>query len=191
VTTALIVLAKAPVPGLAKTRLAPALGLDGAAVLAERLQSHTLAQALALPGAACELCVSPSTDHPAFTRAVAVAAGRLQLTLQGDGDLGARMHRALARALRVHDQAALAAAASALDTHDAVFVPALDGGYALVGLARPAPGLFDGMAWSTPQVLAESLRRAARLGLRVATLAPVADIDEAADLVHLPPGWLA
>lgn len=201
-TTALIVFAKAPVAGLAKTRLAPALGPEGAAALAERLLAHTLQQALAFPAQDLELCVSPTAEHPAFTQAMATARGRLQLTLQGEGDLGARMHRALARALGTHaralligtdapalDTGALAAAAQALVEHDAVFVPALDGGYALVGLARPAPGLFDGMAWSTPQVLAESMRRAERLGLRVATLAPVADIDEPADLVHLPPEW--
>lgn len=46
-TTAIIVFAKAPVPGLAKTRLAPALGAQGAAALAERMLHHTLAQAVA------------------------------------------------------------------------------------------------------------------------------------------------
>ena len=81
------------------------------------------------------------------------------MTLQGDGDLGARMDRALTRALAAHDAAmligtdapaldaaALRRAAAALARHDAVFVPALDGGYALVGLRRPASGLFAGVA---------------------------------------------
>ena len=87
----------------------------------------------------------------------------------------------------------LRSAALALDGHDAVFVPALDGGYALVGLSRPAPGLFAGMTWSTAQVMSETRERARAAGLRWAELPPVADIDVAADLVHLchlPGAWL-
>jgi uncharacterized protein len=202
-STALIVFAKAPVAGLAKTRLIPALGPDGAAQLAERLLAHTLQQALALPLAHLELCVTPSDQHPAFEHARAAAAGRLQITLQGEGDLGARMHRALSRALSSHskavlvgtdapalDTARLAQAQQALDTHPAVFVPALDGGYALVGLTQPAPALFEGMVWSTPQVMQDTRLRARAIGLAWTELPPVADIDEPADLVHLPlNGW--
>ncbi len=115
------------------------------------------------------------------------------------------MRRALARRLATHarvlligtdapalDAALLRQAAAALQSHDAVFVPALDGGYALVGLARPAGAparLFDGIAWSTPQVMAATEARLAELGLRAARLPPLADVDEPADLVHLPPGW--
>ena len=75
--------------------------------------------------------------------------------------------------------------------HAAVFVPALDGGYALVGLRRPAPGLFEGIAWSTSTVMAATRQRVAMLGLRCIELDAVADIDEPADLVHAPPAWLA
>jgi glycosyltransferase A (GT-A) superfamily protein (DUF2064 family) len=83
------------------------------------------------------------------------------------------------------------AAAQALQGHDAVFVPALDGGYGLVGLKRPQPALFDGMAWSHPQVMADTRARAAAAGLRLAELPPLHDIDEPADLVHLPAAWRA
>jgi glycosyltransferase A (GT-A) superfamily protein (DUF2064 family) len=113
------------------------------------------------------------------------------------------MSRALARALALHrcalllgsdapglDAAALRAAAAALESHDAVFVPALDGGYALVGLTCPAPTLFAGMAWSTSRVMADTRERARRAGLRWAELPPVADIDEPADLAHVPTEWL-
>jgi len=58
----------------------------------------------------------------------------------------------------------------------------------LVGLRRPAPRLFEDMRWSTPQVMQHTRQRAAALGLRVAELEPLADIDVPADLVHLPPG---
>ena len=80
-------------------------------------------------------------------------------------------------------------AREALRTHDAVFVPALDGGYALVALRRPAPALFEDIAWSTDTVMARTRERAAAAGLSLAELAPVADIDEPADLIHLPPHW--
>ena len=79
--------------------------------------------------------------------------------------------------------------ADALDGYVVIGELALDGGYALVGLRRPAPTLFDGIAWSTPAVMAATRDRAAAAGLRWAELAPVADIDEPADLARLPASW--
>ncbi len=201
--TALIVFAKAPVPGQAKTRLIPALGAAGAAALAERLLAHAVAAAVSAGFEQVELCATPDTGHPVLQR-LARQHG-LQLTTQGEGDLGVRMQRALARALRRQrhalligsdvpglDAARLRQAAQALRTHDAVFVPALDGGYALVGLRRNAPPqLFEAIHWSSAQVMAQTRERARDAGLRWAELPAVADIDEPADLCHLPPGWLA
>ena len=200
---ALIIFAKAPAAGFAKTRLMPALGVQGAAALAEKLLDHAVSQALATGCAHVELCVTPDATHAAFERWLAQAKGRLSLSIQGEGDLGQRMDRALTRCLAAYGHAllmgtdapdlnaeVLKAADQALANHDAVFVPALDGGYALVGLTRPEPRLFANMRWSTPQVMAESRLRAGQSGLRWVELAPMADIDEPADLVHLPPGWL-
>jgi rSAM/selenodomain-associated transferase 1 len=200
--TDLIVFAKAPVAGLVKTRLQPALGAAGAAALAERLLEHAIAVGIAAAFAEVELCASPDASHPTFLR-LARRHPDLHLSMQGEGDLGARMHRALARRLprceRVLligtdapalDAAMLHAAAQALADHDAVFVPALDGGYALVGLARPRPELFAGIAWSTPVVMEQTRERARAAGLRWLELPPVPDIDEPADLVHVPAGWL-
>jgi len=201
-TTALVVMAKAPVAGLAKTRLIPALGAEGAAFLAHRLLVHTLDEAAGLHVDHWELCVSPGIRHPAFEQAVARSKGRLQLSLQGEGDLGCRMHRAFERVLQVHDKALLIGtdapglttdilrlAEAALDDHEAVFVPAMDGGYELVGLTRPVPSLFHAMTWSTPQVLADTRLRAWEAQVTWAELAPVHDIDEPADLIHLPGDW--
>lgn len=203
-SAALIVFAKAPVAGQAKTRLIPALGAEGAANMAEKLLMHTLQQACDLSVEHLELCVSPDAQHPAFERAQLAARGRLHLTLQGDGDLGQRMHRAMARGLTLHSQvllmgtdapglttAVLQMAQQALAQHDAVFVPAFDGGYALVGLTRPAPSLFIDMTWSTSLVMAQTRERARLAGLQWDELAPVADIDEPSDLAHLPTGWLS
>jgi rSAM/selenodomain-associated transferase 1 len=194
-TTALVVMAKAPVAGLAKTRLIPALGAEAAAGLAQRLLLHTLDQTLDLNADYRELCVSPDTRHPAFELACAKAGGELKLTLQGEGDLGQRMQRVFERVLQVHDKALLIGtdapalgadmlrlAQVALDDHEAVFV--------LVGLTRPAPLLFQAMTWSTPQVMADTRQRLKQARLTWLELAPVHDIDEPADLIHLPKGWL-
>lgn len=200
-STAIIVFAKAPVPGLAKTRLAPALGEAGAAALAERMLRHALAQAVAADVGPVELCAAPDASHPALQ--AAAAAQGVRLTEQGTGDLGLRMHRAFARSLMHHgrvlligtdapslDAAVLRQAASALQDHDAVFVPALDGGYALVGQRRADPRWFSDMRWSHDRVMEDTRERLRAAGVRWAELPAVADIDEPADLVHLPPGWL-
>ncbi len=196
----LIVFAKAPVAGTVKTRLIPALGAEGAAALAARLLEHTLAAGMAAGFDQVELCVAPDSSHPAFG-ALAAAHG-LALTVQGEGDLGARMDRALTRVLRDHrhavligtdapalDSARLRDAARALHDADAVFVPALDGGYALIGLRRAQPALLQGIAWGTALVMAQTRERARTAGLTWAERDPVPDIDEPADLIHLPAEW--
>lgn len=200
-STAIIVFAKAPVAGLAKTRLAPALGMAGAAALAERMLRHALAQAVAAGIGPVELCAAPDASHPAL-RAAAAACGA-SLAGQGPGDLGLRMHRALARHLMQRgralligtdapslDATVLRAAAQALVDHDAVFVPALDGGYALVGQRRADLRWFADMAWSHARVMDDTRERLRAAGVRWKELAPVADIDGPADLMYLPPGWL-
>jgi rSAM/selenodomain-associated transferase 1 len=200
-STAVIVFAKAPVAGLAKTRLAPALGADGAAALAGRMLHHTLAQATGAALGPVELCAAPDATHPTL-RAAAAGHGA-SLTEQGSGDLGLRMHRAFARSLVRHgralligtdaptlDAAMLRSAAQALEHHDVVVVPALDGGYALIGQRRADQRWFSDMTWSHPRVMEETRERLRAAGARWAELAPVADIDEPADLVHLPSGWL-
>lgn len=197
---ALVVLAKAPLAGLAKTRLIPALGADGAARLAAWLLERTMHAAFDSGLDPVELCAAPDSTHPAIA---AWAARGARLAEQGEGDLGARIARAFARAFTSSprvlligtdaprlDAPLLREAARALEAHDAVFVPALDGGYALVGLRRPAPRLFEAMPWSTPALMARTRERLHALGLTHAELAPLADIDEPADLVHLQGlGW--
>lgn len=199
---AVLVMAKAPVAGLAKTRLIPALGAEGAAALAARMLRHTLDQALACGLGPVTLCAAPSASHLAFAEFAHQA--RLTIVDQGEGDLGARMQRAFDRALTTHagalligtdapalDAAVLRAAHAALNDHDAVIGPAHDGGYVLIGLRRAAPRLFSDMPWSTPQVLSRTRERLRDAGLRWAELPTLHDIDEPADLVQLAGrGWL-
>ena len=198
---AVIVFAKAPQAGIAKTRLIAALGAQGAAMLAERLLQAALAHALAADVGPVELCVTPDRTHPAF--AAAARAGAVTLSDQGPGDLGERMSHAFDRVLRTHeralligtdapqlDAAYLQAAAAALGSADAVFGPAADGGYTLVGLRRPAPGLFANMRWSHDRVMAHTRDRLGALGLRHVELPLLHDVDEPADLAHVPASWL-
>ncbi|MES2386057.1 MAG: TIGR04282 family arsenosugar biosynthesis glycosyltransferase [Pseudomonadota bacterium] len=201
--TRLVIFAKAPLPGAVKTRLIPALGADGAAALARAMLAHTLQQALAAGLDAVELCVSPAPGDPAW-HGVDRPAG-VAWTAQGEGDLGERMDRAMQRALTRQtgpvlligtdcpalDSAQLREAARQLAQHDAVLLPVADGGYVLIGLRAPCPAIFSHMAWSTSSVAAETRQRLASLGLSVWQGPVLHDIDEAADLVHLPDGFVA
>ena len=198
---AIIVFAKAPVAGLAKTRLAKDIGADAAARLAARMLSETVGQAVQAGLGPVQLCCTPDCLHPAFSDEQ--ARHGLALSEQGEGDLGARMRRAFEQALQHHarvlligtDAPALQAAhltqaAQALHTHDAVFGPALDGGYVLVGLSRSLPGLFDSVAWSTGEVMAQTRERLEQAGAAWHELEAMADVDEVADLAHVPAAWM-
>ena len=199
----IIVFAKAPRPGLAKTRLIPALGAAGAAALAARMLAHTLDQALASDVGAVELCVAPAPGDAAW-QGVELPEG-LALTAQGAGDLGARMARAAQRAIEAGDACAgvlligtdcpavdavcLRQAASALEETDAVIAPTADGGYALLGLRRFDASLFADIAWSTSTVATTTMARLDALDWHCMHLPLMRDIDEPVDLEHLPPGW--
>jgi uncharacterized protein len=201
-TPRVVVFAKAPLPGRAKTRLMPALGAEGAARLARRMLGHALEQALQAQVGAVELCMSPGPDDAAWHGVE--LPDRVQCTDQGDGDLGARMARAVHRVttgphghpvlLMGTDCPALTAgiigeAAAQLAQHDAVLVPVADGGYVLLGLRADCPDIFHGMAWSTAVVAAETRRRLAALGLNLWLGPTLNDIDEPADRVHLRSVW--
>ena len=196
----IVVFAKAPLPGEVKTRLIPVLGARAAAALARRMLHETLAQAVAADCARVELCASPAPGSAAWAGVeIAPAVG---WTEQGEGDLGARMARAAQRVLAAGDAVVLIGtdcpaldagvlrqAAAALRSSDAVMVPSADGGYALLGLRRFHPSLFEGIVWSTPSVAAVTRARLAALGWATQLLAPLHDIDEAADLCWLPAAW--
>ena len=197
----LIILAKASLPGQVKTRLAPAIGLEGAARLAGVMLANTLQQAVASNIGPVELCCAPDCGHWQFGQAV---CSGVCISEQGAGDLGERMERAFSRALASYarvvligtdapqlDGAILRRAAQALLAHDVVIAPANDGGYVLIGLARRAPALFQSIAWSTAQVMAQTRARIDALGMSLHELPTLHDVDEPHDLVHVPAAWLA
>ena len=199
--TRVIILAKAPQPGLSKTRLAPALGLEGAARLADRFLRETVAMATHSGVGPVELCAAPDLEHPVWLELQ--QRHGCALSVQGPGDLGSRMARAMQHALGMQpaalligtdapalDAPMLQAAALALQQNDAVFVPTADGGYALIGLRRFDPRLFDGIAWSTSAVMQATRQALSVAGMSHAELPMIHDVDEPADLVHVPAAWL-
>lgn len=186
------VFAKPPRPGLAKTRLIPALGAEGAAALAQAFLADALDTARA---ARVGRVVLATTE---LDRAALGVGPRAACWLQGEGDLGARMARILARACAEGpwgialgaDAPALPAAllrdaARALAEVDAVLSPTPDGGYALLGLRRVPEGLLDGLPWSTAGTLDATVSRLRERGLSVWLLPPSFDVDEPDDLVGL------
>jgi uncharacterized protein len=186
---AIAILAKAPLAGLAKTRLAPELGADGAATLQARFIERTVETARAAATGPVTLWAAPDSHHPVFQTLSALLG--VKLARQPAGDLGARMLAALADGPTLvigTDCPALTAehlrvAAGVLRSGvDAVVIPVEDGGYALIGTNRPETRLFADMAWSTPTVMAETRRRLTRLGLTWREPARLWDVDTVADL---------
>lgn len=190
------VLAKAPIPGLAKTRLIPALGARGAARLQRQMTLRALRCAAAANLGPVTLWCTPDTGHR-FFRSLRRISG-IRCLVQPRGDLGSRMHTAF----RVHcvegpvlligtDCPALtpahlrAAARALLQGHDATFYPAEDGGYVLVGLRRPQACLFRDVPWSSSEVMSCSRQRATDAGLSVCEFEPLWDVDLPADLPRL------
>ena len=193
----ILVFAKAPLPGRAKTRLIPALGPAGAAHLHANLVRRTLRTAARCRGTRVELHSAAPASHPLFA-----SCGRnFELTrwAQCGGDLGRRMHRALRHTLRRAPCAiligtdcprlAVADLAQAIDSlqrgADAVLGPATDGGYWLIGLRRPAPFLFRAMPWGTSEVLRRTRQRLRHRGWTWHELPPRNDLDTPLDLARL------
>lgn len=197
----LIIFAKAPQAGLAKTRLIPALGAAGAAQLARRMLAETLATALAANVGVVELCLTPAPDNAAWQGFNWPT--EVQLSAQGEGDLGQRLARATRRSLALGcplmligtdcpelTVELLRAAAAQLLSHDSVLHPTYDGGYALLGVQHDNPRVFADIHWSTASVAASTRERIAELGWSLAEGARLHDVDTADDLQWLPPDWL-
>lgn len=189
----ILVFAKAPVPGRCKSRLAADVGEWRAAAAYRSLLARTVAVIVAAELAPVALWCSPDTRHP-FFKALRRDYG-VTLRSQPDGDLGRRMHGAFERTLRGARAAVLVGGDSPVlsaghlhsaltvleDWADAMFAPTEDGGYALVGLRRPRAGLFRGIEWGGPRVMAQTERRVAELDLRAGHLPRLWDVDTAAD----------
>ncbi|MCA1620862.1 MAG: TIGR04282 family arsenosugar biosynthesis glycosyltransferase [Acidobacteria bacterium] len=204
---AVIVMAKAPRPGGAKTRLVPPLTPAGAAELAACFFADAVSLAL---GAAERTVVAyaPAGGRAALEEALRAEApevvagdGRLLWLEQRGEDLGERLAGVFERAagLGLGPLVALGADSPTLPPPnlsaalealadgraDIALGPTDDGGYYAVALRAPARGLFDAVEWSTPRAYAQTARNAARLGLRLLELPRWYDVDTPADLLRL------
>ena len=199
---ALVIFAKAPIPGQVKTRLCPPLTPDEAATLHGSFVLDTLertkmaASKLKLPIDRYLAC-APSVTHVFFK--IMEERQSVKLIDQVGDDLGARMNQAFRTLFAQGYRQVLlmgtdvptlpfdhfTQALTSLENHDLVLGPAFDGGYYLIGLKRTAPELFADIPWSTDQVLRLTQENAARIGLKVSLIQPWRDIDTLADLEAL------
>jgi uncharacterized protein len=201
-SSALVIFAKAPIPGQVKTRLCPPLTPDEAAtlhgsfVLDTLERTKTAAEKLKLQIDRYLACAPSSTL--AFFKIMEERQGVRLIDQVGD-DLGGRMNQACATLFaRGYRQVLLIGtdvptlpldhfkqALTSLENHDLVLGPAVDGGYYLIGLKRPIPELFVDIPWSTDQVLKFTQEKAVTSRLQTALLEPWRDVDTLADLQAL------
>jgi uncharacterized protein len=188
---ALVVIAKEPVPGAVKTRLAATVGADGAARVAAAMLADTLA-VMTQVDADPWVCFAPAEAGPRMAR---LAPG-VGLLAQVEGDLGDRLAGCFVALLDGRaDQVVIVgadtpqvpratyqAAFGLLDQVDVVLGPARDGGYYLVGAKAALPELFVGVPMGTDAVLQVTMQRAIRRRLRVGTVPTLRDLDRLEDL---------
>ncbi len=193
---AVIVMVKAPVPGMVKTRLVPPLSAEAAAALAAAFVQDAVRNAR--PIADVLIAYAPIDGK---TLLKTLLPESLHWTTQRGDNLGERMGAAMTDAAAsgfsplvvlgtdspTLPPACIAEAIQTLQsgTADVVFGPTEDGGYYLVGARQPQPGLFDGVAWSTEAALTQTAANAARLNLRCHLLPAWHDVDTGEDLVRL------
>jgi rSAM/selenodomain-associated transferase 1 len=193
--SALIIFAKAPIPGQVKTRLCPPLTPDEAASLHGSVVLDMLERSRNASALDRFVACAPSPDHVFFK--ILEERHGVRLIAQTGDDLGDRMARAFADVFALGYRQVLVIgtdlptlpgsvfgeAVTVLAAHDVVLGPALDGGYYLIGLRKPSPGLFAGIPWSTDRVLPLTQQKAAALGLSIALLPVRRDIDTVDDLM--------
>lgn len=189
------ILARAPIPGQAKTRLIPALGADGAARLQRWMLQRTVAMALVADVGPVSLWCAADPAHQDF--AICRAFGAVTLHLQPDVDLGTRMLAAVAGSptsagtlVISTDCPALSAthlrrAAIELGGNDVVVIPAEDGGYVLIGARKPSPEMFTGIDWGSDRVMAQTRQRLTAMGLQWTEPDLLWDVDLPQDLERL------
>lgn len=200
--TAVVIFAKAPIPGYVKTRLCPPLTPDEAATLHGSFVLDTLERTKTAAGRlklSMEryLACAPSSSH-VFFKIMEERQGVTLIDQVGD-DLGARMHQTVETMFsRGYRRTVLLGTdvptvpleyfkqvLTLLESYDLALGPALDGGYYLIGMNRSIPELFTNIPWSTDQVLRLTQDRAAQLSLKTALLQPWRDVDTLADLEAL------
>ena len=196
-SVAIGIFCKTPRAGASKTRLAPPLRPDECAALSACFIRDLAAtvDALTHDGEVTGYAVYTPTGSEKALRSLLPA--HFRLLLQGEGDLGARLLRATADLLNLGHAGAillnadsptlpaaiLRAAVDAVRSADAVVLsPALDGGYTLIGLAKPHARVFADIPWSTAAVHRLTIERAREIGRPVVEVPGWYDVDDAQTL---------
>ncbi len=196
--SAILLFARFPMPGKAKTRMIPALGAEGAARLYRRLAEHAL-QVVRETRETSRIAVTVCFTGSRRRSFRAWLGTDVQLHKQASGNLGARMQHAVRQALADGASHAIVVgsdvpgisagilrrACSLLAEHDVVLGPASDGGYYLIGMTRCHPELFAEIDWGTGKVAKQTRAASERLGLAVTELPVLDDIDRPEDLFRL------
>jgi rSAM/selenodomain-associated transferase 1 len=187
------VFARAPAAGRAKTRLILLLGAHGAAELQTALILDTARKVNKLSRTAERWFFCAGGTYSDFP-------GHSEWTLaeQRGRDLGARVDRAFQTLLRLHEAAVIIGtdspllaprtlhrALTELRVCEAVLGPCPDGGFYLIGLRRPVPGIFRGVHWGTSFAFRDMRRNLIGAGLACSILEPAWDVDRPADLLAL------
>jgi rSAM/selenodomain-associated transferase 1 len=187
-------MAKAPRPGMVKTRLAQSLPVEAVTELYRCLLHDTMSLARSL-GTVEVAMMCPASDVEELTR---MARGALGVVAQKGEGLAAALNSVFAHFAALGRQRVVAfnsdsphlpasvleSAFEALTGHDVVVGPTQDGGYYLVGAKAAHPGLFDGDSMGTKSALEALLARARRLQLSVGFTNPFYDIDVVGDLTR-------
>jgi rSAM/selenodomain-associated transferase 1 len=177
-----IVLSKAPRAGRCKTRLCPPLSPDDAARLADAALQDTMAVVERVADEPVLAIDEPRWGPaPSGWRVVRQRGGGLDERLAAAFDDAGAPSVLVGMDTPHLEPADLLGALAALRSVDAVLGPATDGGYWLVGLRHADPRAFLGVAMSTPRTAAAQLERFADLGLKVAMVEPLRDVDTIAD----------
>jgi len=193
----IIVFAKPPIPGHAKTRLIPALGEQAASELHARLVKHTLTTVTQAQLCQVDLYCADNPQHPFFVE----CQQNFPLTLktQQGADLGKRMANAFNDELETcryviligSDCPALTATdleqalESLISGHDCVLKPAADGGYVLIGLKAINHSIFSDINWGTDKVLEQTRQKLRLINWRWQELDTTWDLDRPEDLANL------
>jgi len=195
----LLLFARYPVPGQAKTRLITALGPAGAARLHRRLTEHAAGVARAA-GASCCAGVTVCFTGAARREFRSWLGSDLAHAAQPAGDLGVRLRQGFTSAFHSGARrvvafgsdvpglsaAVLHQALAGLREHDVVLGPAADGGYYLIGMKCDQPALFSGIVWGTERVCAQTRAAIRRQGLSLEELPTLSDVDLPEDTSALP-----
>ena len=208
-SVAVAIICKTPAPGKSKTRLSPPLQPEECAAISACFITDLGRTIAGLRPPAARPC---AVYTPAGSEAelLALLPG-FSLTLQGEGDLGARLYKGIGDLLSAGHAGAIlissdsptlppalldAAVEAVLGGDRMVIAPAFDGGYVLIGLSRAHARLFEEMEWSVDTVFARTMERAAEIGLPTVVLDMWYDIDDAqsyamleAELAGKPPGF--